>query len=119
MGACCSQHLDIELNYVYTGGEGEADGYGRWKPVGPINATSVEIDPLVKEIGNGAFHGCNKIKSITPPDNVQVVGVWAFGGCDALSMVELPPILKKIKRYAFYKCKSLTSLKVPEGTEEI
>eukprot|EP00957_Ditylum_brightwellii_P081337 6187337-Ditylum_brightwellii.AAC.1 len=59
MGACCSQHHDTvenyvhtdgeaddaELNYVYTGGEGEQVGRFEAKPVAPMNATSVEIDP--------------------------------------------------------------------------
>eukprot|EP00957_Ditylum_brightwellii_P080633 6132629-Ditylum_brightwellii.AAC.1 len=108
-----------ELNYVYTGDEGERDEHRRYKPIAPINAMSVEIDPLVKEIRNGAFKECRKIKSITLPDNVQVVGEHAFNGCDVLSMVELPSTLKQIKQGAFQLCKSLQVIKVPEGTKEI
>eukprot|EP00957_Ditylum_brightwellii_P129346 9867010-Ditylum_brightwellii.AAC.1 len=91
MGACCSQHHntevnyvhtdgEAEVNYVYTGGEGAWD-LGRYIPVAPINATSVEIDPLVKEIRNGAFRGYKRIKSITLPENVQIVGGYAFEWC--------------------------------------
>eukprot|EP00957_Ditylum_brightwellii_P040396 3057043-Ditylum_brightwellii.AAC.1 len=128
MGACCSQHHDTEinyihtngeaddaeLNYVYTGGEGKQLRYGRYKPVAPLNATSVEIDPSVKEIGNGAFKGHNKIKSITLPDNVQVVGAEAFIGCHKLSMVELPSTLTQIKEHAFSWCESLQMVRIPE-----
>eukprot|EP00957_Ditylum_brightwellii_P114186 8705472-Ditylum_brightwellii.AAC.1 len=78
---------DTELNYVYTGGEGERNEYGYYKPIVPLNAMSVEIDPSVKEIRNGAFDGYRKIKSITIP----------FYECDSLYMVELPSTLKQIK----------------------
>eukprot|EP00957_Ditylum_brightwellii_P096059 7318566-Ditylum_brightwellii.AAC.1 len=96
MGVCCSQHhntevSNTELNHVHT--DGEADD----TELNYVEVNYVHTDGDAEEIGNGAFRGCNKLKSITIPENVQVVGVWAFDGCVALSMVELPSTLKQIK----------------------
>eukprot|EP00957_Ditylum_brightwellii_P122157 9315436-Ditylum_brightwellii.AAC.1 len=67
MGACCSKH------HCYTGGEGVWDNYCKDYETGVAreNVTSVYIYSSLKRIGNGAFYGCRKIKSITIPDNVQ------------------------------------------------
>eukprot|EP00957_Ditylum_brightwellii_P100015 7621799-Ditylum_brightwellii.AAC.1 len=82
MGACCSNQHNTEVNYVHTDEEAintevncvctggkvkKINEHGGYKPVALINDISVEIDTLVKEIGNGAFSGCKKLKSITIP----------------------------------------------------
>eukprot|EP00957_Ditylum_brightwellii_P069015 5238754-Ditylum_brightwellii.AAC.1 len=103
MEACCSNHHNTDVNYmhnnretdnteekyVYTGGEGEQGEDKYYKPVAPKTVTSVETDPSVKEIGNGAFFQWKKIKSIIIPDNVEVVGEYAFLGCITLSTVDV------------------------------
>eukprot|EP00957_Ditylum_brightwellii_P080047 6087620-Ditylum_brightwellii.AAC.1 len=73
MGACLSKH-----NH-YTSGEGVWDVHCReYKPVAPKRVESMDINPTVKQIGNHAFCGCRKIKSITIPENVEVVGAFVF-----------------------------------------
>eukprot|EP00957_Ditylum_brightwellii_P072383 5501341-Ditylum_brightwellii.AAC.1 len=54
-------------HHHYTGGEGVYDHSRRkYKPVAPKRVESVEIDPSVKEIGNGAFEGCSCLLYTSP-----------------------------------------------------
>ena len=51
--------------------------------------TEFEIPCMVKKIGNGAFYGCTKLKTLTVPASVASIGNYAFNGCTGLSMLRL------------------------------
>lgn len=69
-----------------------------------------EIDGLpVEEIGEGAFRGASKLKSVEIPSCVTTIGARAFQGCISLEEIVLPEDLNSLGVYAFENCTSLKS----------
>ena len=68
---------------------------------------------------NGVFQECNKLVSITIPDNITSLGTAAFYGCFSLESVTLPSGITSIGAFSFYECKSLTSIDIPANVTSI
>lgn len=107
------------------------------------NVTDIEIPPSIKEwkmgsfwdcsdiervtinnktlkiIGDGAFHGCNKLQSIIIPSNINVISKGAFEDCFSLNHVEFNEGLESIDNYAFDGCKNLKEYKLPKSLSYI
>lgn len=62
----------------------------------------IPTDGSVTAIGDGAFVGCNGLKSIVIPDSVTSIGARAFKSCTSLASISLPNIVKKIGTEAFF-----------------
>lgn len=62
-------------------------------------------------IGNSAFKGCTKLKSINLPVTPNI-GLSAFEGCTSLKELNIKAGTKSIGQYCFAYCESLTSLKI-------
>ena len=62
---------------------------------------------------SGVFNGCNKLVSITVPENITSLGTYAFSGCSALTSVALSSGISSIGEYSFYNCSSLISVDIP------
>lgn len=62
-----------------------------------------------------AFSGCNELRYIILPDNIQEVSTYAFSGCSNLRQVKLSDNLHEISPYAFLDCKSLQKIHIPKG----
>lgn len=90
-----------------------------------LNASNLKklvIGEGVKEIGALAFSPTQaKPKNLETVEmkDVEIIGEFAFAGLDKLKSVTLSDNLKEIKVNAFSKTKSLTSIKLPEGLEKI
>lgn len=54
-----------------------------------------------------AFYGCKRLKSVTFPVTLKIIGKNAFGGCSALQAITLPVSLTKIGAYAFSGCSKI------------
>ncbi len=60
-----------------------------------LNSITIEsCDDLV--IGNGAFSGCSKVKTISLPEGLTKIGEKAFEDCKELETIVLPVSLKEI-----------------------
>ena len=70
-------------------------------------------------IGDGAFSGCKKMKSIDIPESVTVIGENAFSSCDSLNSVSIPNSVNRIGKRAFEGCKSLKSLTMGNGVRHV
>ncbi len=66
-------------------------------------------------VGNGAFYGCENLRSVTLPEGVTTIGAEAFYECRSLSELTLPDSLSIIGRLAFYACGSLSELTLSEN----
>ncbi|MBR5278891.1 MAG: leucine-rich repeat protein [Clostridia bacterium] len=67
--------------------------------------TDVEfLAPLVKTIGNYAFYGCERLKSIPMPISVKTIGNYAFYGCKKLTAIDIPASVTSIGSDAFDNC---------------
>ncbi len=70
-------------------------------------------------INDSAFYNCNSLESITIPDSVRNIGMWAFSGCDNLTSIAIPDSVTSIGDGAFYDCKNLSNVIIGKGVERI
>lgn len=68
---------------------------------------------------NRVFMGCNKLVSITVPENITDLGSYAFSDCSSLSSVELPSGITTIGSSTFRNCSSLASIDIPSNVSSI
>lgn len=78
----------------------------------------------VRGIGERAFENCEKLRSVTFPENdvdsfindetFQEIGEYAFLGCSSLEAVVIPEGVWTVARGAFYGCKALKSVEIPD-----
>ncbi len=74
--------------------------------------TKIVIENGVTSIGDYAFYGLSKVKSIQMPSSIRTIGEWAFVNCDSLTAVSIGKNVGTIGDFAFYSCDSLESITV-------
>lgn len=72
----------------------------------------------VTRIGDLAFSR-SQVRSVTIPDSVTHIGVWAFYGCEELTSVNIPENVMVIDNGAFAYCKALKSMTVPDSVTRL
>ena len=72
----------------------------------------------LKYIGNYAFHYCFNLTSVTIPNSVTRIGIYAFSNC-GLKSVTIPNSVTSIGNYAFEYCKGLNSITIGSGVTTI
>ena len=79
-------------------------------------ATSVKVGKNVTSIGNNAFYGCVKVKTVTLySKKLKTVGSKAFYNCKKLTKVTIKSTaLKKVGSKAFTKTSKKITIKVPK-----
>lgn len=85
-------------------------------------ATNVIVPEGVTQIGgrgyaedNGFIENHN-ITSITLPDSLTTIGVFAFYMCTDLTKIDIPENVTTIERLAFGHCSNLSEVNIPEKT---
>ena len=69
----------------------------------------------VKFISNGAFRGCDRLRSIVVPGSISSIGNAAFSNCINLSKITISEGVSSIGSAAFYNCISLKSITIPSS----
>ena len=64
----------------------------------------------LKDIGYGAFCGCNKLKNVHLPKNVENIGEYAFYDCKDVESIYILDNVKFIGKYAFSSISNLKEL---------
>lgn len=82
------------------------------------NVNLTTINGGMKSVGEGAFFGCESLKSATITDSEEI-GATAFNCCYALEQVTLPANLTTINNMAFASCSKLTEIEIPKGVNKI
>ncbi|MGM9693510.1 MAG: family 20 glycosylhydrolase [Alloprevotella sp.] len=80
-----------------------------------------EIDlrhSLCREIPANALFACHRLKTLTLPDSVRIIGSRACYACDGLTELVLPPALEEVGDEAFAACRRLRRLTV-QGTPHL
>lgn len=104
------------------------------------NIKEIKVPDYVKSIGAGSFMYCEnleklelpssgieiedlfalgKVKSVTLPSNIEVLGEDFFAYSECLEEVVLPDSLEEISDKAFYGTKQLKKIVIPEGVKKI
>ncbi len=78
-------------------------------------ASKIEIPAGVTVIGNNAFEGNRRIKSVTIPDSCLQVGYEAFYDCQNLTELVLPDNGIWLATRSFMSCYKLKDVTVPES----
>ncbi|MDO5312306.1 MAG: leucine-rich repeat protein [bacterium] len=69
----------------------------------------------VREVGDRAFEGCERLVRVGIPDGATRIGGSAFNGCVALADVSVPESVERIGGRAFYGCASLSDVSFAEA----
>ncbi len=80
---------------------------------------TVVINSGVKCIGESAFYDCSNLTSITLPDCVTNIGEYAFWDCVSLESIIIPNSVTNIGYSAFCGCKNLVSIVIPKSVRSI
>jgi len=82
------------------------------------NIISVTFPNTVMSIGIYAFKFCNNLRSVTIPDGLTTIGEAAFAE-SGLTSVTIPNSVTSIGASAFYDCASLASVTIPNSVTSI
>ena len=79
---------------------------------------SVSLPKSLKIIGDDCFYDCNFLETVNFSEGLEIIGVGAFDNCKSLKEVSLP---ENARLYddAFEYCRSLTNVKLPSNLPEI
>ncbi len=73
----------------------------------------------VTSIRDGAFAGCNELKTVKLPDSIISIGAGAFGNCSQLTTVNFGNSVRLIDVNTFVFCTSLESVTLPDSVFSI
>lgn len=82
-------------------------------------AGAVSVRQGTLGIIDGAFKNCVDITSISIPDSVKTIALYAFSGCKLLTEVSLKNGLTIIGKGAFNGCTSLENITIPSSVKEL
>lgn len=85
--------------------------------------TSLTVDYTVAHIGAYAFADCTNLASVeilsSPGNDGRMLGEGAFHGCTSLTSVTVPAGFTAVGDRAFYNCTALASVSLPDGLTSI
>lgn len=73
----------------------------------------------VKEICDGAFKNCTKLRKIILPNSLEKIGEAAFAGCDGLTSIIIPSGVAGMGKSAFVSCENLKKVCLPNSLKSI
>lgn len=68
------------------------------------NEEGLNLPESIETIGDNAFHGCTRLRSVNLSSNLKSIGRSAFEKCTSLQSITLPKSLKVIREFAFRNC---------------
>ena len=80
---------------------------------------TITLPTSIRAIGNGAFYHCGRLTGLTLPNALQSLGDSAFSGCEALTEMTLPKSLNRIGARTFADCSRLSAVVIPASVSEI
>lgn len=72
-------------------------------------------DPQVTYIGENAFKGCSKLKSLTIPSTVGTISDFAFDGCSSLENFNIPGEKLNLGNGVFNNCTNLKTISIEKA----
>lgn len=68
------------------------------------SAEGLKLPESIETIGDDAFYGCTRLRSVNLRNNLKSIGRSAFEKCTSLQSITLPKSLKVIREFAFRNC---------------
>ncbi|GAA0744998.1 leucine-rich repeat protein [Clostridium oceanicum] len=122
-GMLCNKDKTVLIQYIDKYGDSYTVPEGIKKLAkGAFNAAKIKSITLPKSlevIGFSAFEKCQGLQSIKIPENVTTIDHFAFAFCDNIKSVFFNEKVKSIGNNAFKDCKNLDSIKIPESISSI
>ena len=87
-----------------------------------FSGTAIETLSLsgkCREIGEGAFSECTKLRVLPDISGVSVIRDSAFAMCNSLKNVVIPQGIKEIQDYAFLSCTGIRQVYIPASVKTI
>lgn len=80
---------------------------------------NITLPNSIKVMGNSCFSGCGSLESIKLPEDITTLGEYSFQNCGLLETLTLPENLTAIGEFCMSGCHSLTSIEIPDGVTSI
>ena len=80
---------------------------------------SITITSNIKNIGDSAFSLCENLITVTIQNGVAYMGTNVFSSCTRLANVSIPDSITIISAYAFRDCSSLSNITIPNSITSI
>ena len=80
---------------------------------------SLSLPSSVTVLGGNCFDNCSDLESVNLPDGLEIISDCAFNECSSLSSISIPDEVSYIGSMSFYKCTSLTSITIPGSVTRI
>ena len=80
---------------------------------------SITVPENITDLGTCAFYGCSSLESLDLPSGITTIGNLTFNNCSSLVSVDIPSNVTSVDQYAFYRCSSLTAVELPSRVSSI
>ena len=81
---------------------GSINGFSGYGSFSGTSIANIVLPKELKNIGNGAFAYCDKLKSVKIPNGITSIGSYAFYSCDSLTGITIPESVTVIGKCAFF-----------------
>ena len=117
--AACATNFSVSTHveeiYLENTQVDEIVGFG----FGFLNLEKITLPRHLKELREGVFQNCHRLKEIKIPQSVNKIGIMAFDSCKSLEEITIPEGVECIKENTFNNCRSLESVTLPESLDEL
>ena len=111
-----SSYTNGNDTYYYTvDGEGNAVIVGCTTTSTNITLPNTLGGYTVTTVGYKGMANCTTLTSVTIPNNIVKLDLYAFAGCTNLDTATIPATCVYVGQYAFSRCTSLTTVVIAEG----
>ena len=90
-----------------------------WVFYGCDKLVSITIPENITDLGTNAFNGCSSLTSVVLPLGISAIGNYSFQNCSLLRSIDIPASVTSVGPGAFSGCSSLTSVVLPSGVTDI
>ena len=116
--ADCTNLSAFSGKYASADGRYLCDG-NKFIALASAGITEYTVPSNITSLGDGAFHGCVNLSSVSLPANLKSIGYICFAGCTNLTELTIPDGVTEIGIGAFSSCSKISSVNIPNGIQEI
>lgn len=113
-GSQADRDVVVPAKVSYEGKEYDVTAIGDEAFSGERKMKSIVLPESITKIGKLAFHICEDLRSIVIPEGVTSLGEKCFDCCYGLRSITLPSTLETIEAECFDGCVSLKDIVIPE-----